>query len=561
MLQSNLLNNSQAKYRKPRIETMSFMAYEIPFVITSNVTYKELDESFINTRNVETVKIADFISRETFYETEVTNEVWDKVLDLITTHFPEIGSNDKKYLSYLIKPLNRDFLDSFQIWDEIFNGEIEGFQKYTAILSHIVDSAPGQDSLWPYGRYSLNEVEHGLYNKVIGNMAGGSSFDDEIVDRLINMDQEKSLPEYSEEQDHLLEIPWRKIYKFYHLNDTIKTFGLLICNFKDTLDEFGPWYKLFNLIIGLDESHNPAVNKVAVRQTAFQIVSKYIELRKNSSDHEKLANDIRIFKLRFFNFEEIQKIRLTDLALDLTPQYEWKKVCQVLGNLGIPELNLPSSITTTIVEDRSYTPHFDEQGCFNSIAGYSLEMGVRNRDAGLNESVFRGIDLAAYLEGQPDEDFFCYSEHGNGYSSFAGFVVRTQGMLISHQVGLGSNISVHPFNAQTFDAFNKYLTPHLHEDPESIFDHVIVLYSEYREDFWILSTDPSSWDPNKPNDYDRLRIPERYGIVGRWQTLNEDETYAPQPLGQFNSPIYTPRLRAAAQYLESCLSVDHFFND
>ena len=129
MLQSNLLNNSQAKYRKPRIETMSFVAYKIPFVITSNVTYKELDESFINTRNVETVKIADFISRETFYETEVNNEVWDKVLNLITTHFPEIGSNDKKYLSYLSKPLNKEFLNSFQVWDEIFNGKIEGFQK------------------------------------------------------------------------------------------------------------------------------------------------------------------------------------------------------------------------------------------------------------------------------------------------------------------------------------------------------------------------------------------------------------------------------------------------
>lgn len=540
---------------------MSFVAYEIPFVITSNVTYKELDESFINTRNVETVKIADFISRETFYETEVTNEVWDKVLDLITTHFPEIGSNDKKYLSYLIKPLNRDFLDSFQVWDEIFNGKIEGFQKYTAILSHIVDSVPGHDSLWPYGRYSLNEVEHGLYNKVIGNMEGGSSFDNEIVDRLISMDQEKSLPEYSEGQDHLLEIPWRKIYKFYHLNDTIKTFGLLLCNFKDTLDEnFGPWNKLFNLIIGLDKSHNPAVNKVAVRQTAFQIVSKYIALRKNGFDHEKLADDIQIFKLRFFNFEEIQKIRLTDLALDLTPQYEWNHVCKALANIGIPELQLPSSITTAIVEGEFYTPHFGEQGCFNGIAGYSLEMGVRNRNERLHESDFMGIDLAAYLEGQPDEDFFCYSEHGNGYSSFAGFVVRTKGLLISHQFGLGSNISVHPFNAQTIDAFNKYLTPHLHDEPESIFDHVIVIFSEYRQYAWILSTDPRSWDPNTPNEGE-LKIPEGYGIVGSWWNQSEDQTYTPQPLGQFNSPIYTPRLRAAAQYLESCLSVDHFFND
>ena len=534
---------------------MSFVAYEIPFVITSNVTYKELDESFINTRNVETVKIADFISRETFYETEATNEVWDKVLNLITTHFPEVGSNDKKYLSYLSKPLNKEFLNSFQVWDEIFNGKIEGFQKYTAILSHIVDSAPGHDSLWPYGRYSLNEVEDGFYNKVIGNMAGGSSFDNEIVDRMINMDQERSLPESSVEQDHLLEIPWRKIYKFYHLNDTIKTFGLLLCNFKDTLDEnFGPWNELFQMIIGLDESVNSAINKVAVRQTAFQIVSKYTELRKNSSDHEKLANDIRIFKLRFFNFEEIQKIRLTDLALDLTPKYEWNQICQALANLGIPELQLPSSITAAIVEGEFYTPHFGEQGCFNGIAGYSLEMGVSNRNATLFKSDFPGIDLTAYLEGQPDGDFFCYSDHGNQAGVCGGFVVRTTGLLISHQVFLNNK-------SQTFEFFNQYMAPYLREEPESGFDHVIVLHSEYRRDFWILSTDPRSWDSNKPADHDRLRIPERYGIVGCWRTPLEDETYTPRPLRKFNSPSYTPRLRAAAQYLESCLSVDDFFNN
>jgi hypothetical protein len=175
-------------------------------------------------------------------------------------------------------------------------------------------------------------------------------------------------------------------------------------------------------------------------------------------------------------------------------------------------------------------------------------MGVnlaKNHDETTNESNFHRIDLTAYLEGQPDEDFFCYSDHGNQAGSYGGVVVRTTGLLISHQVKFDDPIN--------FDVFNKYLAPHLNKAPESTFDHVIVLFSEYRHDALILSTDPRSWDPNTPNE-GQLKIPEGYGIVGNWWNQSEDQTYTPRLLKQFNSPSYTPRLRAAAQYLESCIS-------
>ena len=137
-------------------------------------------------------------------------------------------------------------------------------------------------------------------------------FDNESVDRLIGMDHEKSSSEYSGEQDEIHEITWRKIYSFYHLNDSIKTFGSLLCNFNDSVqvEELSPWNGLLKLIIGLDQSDNPAVNKVALRQTVFQIVSQYITLRRNRSDQVKLAYDLQTLKNRLSSFEEIQQIQL-----------------------------------------------------------------------------------------------------------------------------------------------------------------------------------------------------------------------------------------------------------
>lgn len=511
------------------------MFVPIRFEFSSDVTDAELADSFIDTNSLDVVEISRTLTEAACHGTVAEGLALFQALGY--------SKEQLKICSLLCRPYesldrNGQLCDTVFYEDDDITFE-EGFSNYVAILSRTINSAPCNDSLWPYGRYGLSEIDGNVGAKLIN----------------IGLQQNYLQNNFDIKSDA---ISLRKVLRFHRLNDNLKAFGMMLCNFNNPIDEeIGSWCGFFEILSQLDESDDPVVDKVAVRETALQVVNKYIKLRKNSSDHEKLANDIQIFKLRFISFEEVQKIRLTDLALDLTPKYEWNQVCQALANLGIPELQLPSSITTAIVEGEFYTPHFSEQGSFNSIAGYSLEMGVNNYGATLLKSDFWGIDLTAYLVGQPDGDFFCYSEHSNGYSSFGGFVVRTKGMLISHQVVLDRATTECPFNAQTFDAFNKYLTLHLHDQPESIFDHVIVLYSEYRRDFWIFSTDPRSWDSNKPADHDRLRIPERYGMVGRWRTPLEDETYTPRSLEKFNSPSYTPRLRAAAKYLDECL---HFIS-
>lgn len=505
---------------------MRFEEFPIPFMFSSKVTAEELDQSFLDTRVVSIFQMAEGWSDEDMYCTPAEAYRWRP--------FDELPDGNK-YVSFLSRP--RVPLDNNnQLCEMVFYEPkwIDGFKKYVAILSRTINSAPGNDTHWPYGRYYLHEID--------GNV-GGKFFGDGLRHDF-NFSQDNPDSDTSE-------ILWQEMFEFHELNDRIKSFGLLLCNFKDQLDDesFGTWDGLLKTITELEESDNPAVDKVAIRQTAFQIVSNYITLRKNLY-HEQLALDIRKFKDRL-NFDEIQNIKNSDFSLNLSSGYEWRRVCNAMANIGIPELRLPESITTTIVEDMFFTPHFGKQGCFDPTAGYSLEMGVSFRNPTEDPSLLDVIDLTAYLNGQPDEDFFCYSDRGNQAGVCGGFVVRTTGLLISHQTFLNNE-------SKTFEFFNQYMAPYLFDAPESLFDHVIVLYSEYRRDFWILSTDPRSWDPNKPDDHFRLRVPERYGIVGRWAALDENQTYNPRHLSHFDSPSFTPRLRAAAKYLESCLSVDTF---
>lgn len=498
------------------------MFLPIQFEFSSKVTGEELHDSFIDTSATSIFQLAEILSENDFF-----GSLEEAKKNFILNDLP----NNSKILSFL-SHLRVSLDHNGQLCDNVFCEDDDitfehGFRNYVAILSRAIDSAPGDDSLWPYGRYFLSDID--------GNVGA----------KLINIGLQRNYVQNNFDTE-AEEITWKKIIEFHQLNENLRSFGLLLCNFKNQLSEdIGPWYGLFENLSQLASSDDPTVDKVAIRQTAFQIVSKYIALRKNSSDHEKLARDVQTFKERFIFVEEIQQIRLTELDLNLSPQYEWGRVCEVFANFGIPELNLPLSITTKIVEGEFYTPHFGKQGCFDAVAGYNLEMGLFS-NATHDRPDFDGVDLAAYLERQPNDDFFCYCDHGNMAGVYGGFVVRTKGFLISHQVVLEED-------TRTFDSFNKHISPHLYEEPESILDHVIVLYSEYRSDFWILSTDPSSWDPNKPDDCERLRIPEKYGLVGRWHTHHEIETYNPRSLEEFFSPIYTPRLQAAAKYLDECL--------
>ena len=266
-------------------------------MFSSKVTGEELDQSFLNTNNISIFQLADIWSEE---------DVYCHPEEAFLRPFNDLPDREM-YVSFMSRP--RVSLDeNSQLCDEVFYEDKwnDGFQKYVAILSRTINSAPGDDTLWPYGRYNLIEIDGNVGAKFIN-----SGLHRDFLFMHDDLDNNSS------------EISWQKIIEFHQLNDNVKTFGLMLCNFKDHLDdgEHGTWGGLLRTLTELEESDDPAVNKVAIRQTAFQIVSKYIALRKNKPEHEQLAQDIQKFKDRL-NFKEILEIKITDLDLNLTPQYE-----------------------------------------------------------------------------------------------------------------------------------------------------------------------------------------------------------------------------------------------
>lgn len=267
------------------------------FKFSSDVTAAELTDSFINTKSLDVVEIARTLTEAAFHGT--ANEGLALLASL------GYSKDQLKICSFLCRP-HESWDKGGQLCDKVFYEDDDrtfekGLTNYVAILSRAINSAPGNDSLWPYGRSNIWE------------------FDGNVGTKLINM------PMYSHYQINsdtaAAETDWRKMIGFHQLNENIRTFGLLLCNFKNPLNEFlGPWYGFFNTLTKLSKYGDPVVDKVAVGQTALQVVDKYITLRKNGVEHEKLADDIQIFKSQFFDFDEIQEIRLTDLNLNLTSQ-------------------------------------------------------------------------------------------------------------------------------------------------------------------------------------------------------------------------------------------------
>jgi len=268
---------------------MDFDVFPIPFMFSSKVTAEELHKSFINTDTVSVEQLAEGWSKEDFYCTPEEAFKWRPFDDL---------PDGKKFVSFMSRP--RVSLDeNNQLCDKVFYQDLnwtEGFQRYLAILSRTINSAPSDDSLWPYGRYSLMEIDGNVGAKLIGNVLHDLNF------------------MRGDSDTKTFEIPWQKIFEFYKVHQNLKAFGLLLCNFKDTLtgDFLSPWEGLLRAITELEKSDNPEVDKVAVRQTAFQIVSRYLEVRKETSDLSQLVQDIQKFK-DHLNFEEIQNIRVSDV--------------------------------------------------------------------------------------------------------------------------------------------------------------------------------------------------------------------------------------------------------
>lgn len=274
------------------------MPLPIRFEFYSDVTAAELTDSFINTKSLDVVEIARTLTEVALHGTA------DDGLALLTSL--GYSTDQLKICSFLCRP--HESLDrGGQLCDKVFYEDDDrtfekGFTNYVAILSRAINSAPGNDSLWPYGRCNIWE------------------FDGNVGAKLINIGLQQN---YNQIHSDIAtaDTDWRKMIGLHQLNENIRTFGLLLCNFKNPLNEFlGPWHGFFQTLKDLHESDDPVVDKIAIRQTALQVVDKYITLRENGVEHEKLADDIRIFKTQFFDFDEIQKIRLTDLNANLTSQ-------------------------------------------------------------------------------------------------------------------------------------------------------------------------------------------------------------------------------------------------
>ena len=224
----------------------------------------------------------------------------------------------------------------------------------------------------------------------------------------------------------------------------------------------------------------------------------------------------------------------------------WEQCCRVFAEINMPILDLPPEITNNIASNCLWTNHFGSDGYLDPVAGYGLEFG-RNEE---RFSSTEPISLDDYLNlPSAIPEYFAWWDRTNQANTCGGFVARTWGLFVSQQWFFGED------NDRYIQAFNNHLAPHLRSKPENGFDHVIVVYSTYRNDAYIASTDPRSWDPSTPSDRLLLPLPSGYGLVGNWRETDGD--YSPPPLSTFKSNLYTPKLRAASQYLEECLNIEH----
>lgn len=212
-------------------------------------------------------------------------------------------------------------------------------------------------------------------------------------------------------------------------------------------------------------------------------------------------------------------------------QTNWKKWCKVFEEIKMPILQLPNSITKQIKEDDLCTYPFGDV--------WPLETPhAPLRDGELKKLVEDILTVP---------DCFTWCDRSNGYLTFGGFVVRTTGMFVSQTWTFEPES-----NNFYINAFNEHLAPFFDTAPQSEFDEVIVVFSDFNGLAYIASTDPRSWSP-KPQIFGvSTPLPNGYGLVDNWDYSTDD--YQPRPLTTFDSDLFTPRLRSAARFLAECIS-------
>ena len=255
------------------------MEFPIRFTFSSEVTHEELANSFIDTSTTSIDQLAEVWTERAF---DGTPEEANKQFG-----FDE-WTNGLEYLSFLSRPFEK--LDAGErIFEQVFPADANylqtGLQNYVAFLSHAINSAPGNDSNWPYGRHLLWDLDGNIGAKLI-NMT-----------LWFNADENRG-------------IKWG-LTELHQLYCNLRTFGLNLCNFKDSLsDDMGPWRGFIEKLTFLEKSEHPLIDKVVIRQIVTEVVNKYIELRKDSSLRDELMEDLTFFKQCFTSYEEIQIIKI-----------------------------------------------------------------------------------------------------------------------------------------------------------------------------------------------------------------------------------------------------------
>ena len=259
------------------------MEFNSHFIFSSVVMAEELDESFIDTSNLNTKVFADIWSEADFSASPEEAET--------RLQFGEL-QNGIKFLSFLSNPRvtldeDSDFFNQVFLVDDKYLQT--GLLNYVAMLSRMINSAPGGDSNWPYGRWRLSEID--------GNCGA----------KLINIGIGFIIP--SLDEDEISQSRWG-LSELHQLYDNLRLFGLNLCNFKDPLsEEFGPWNGFLEVLTALEGSEHPLVDKVAVKNVVLEIVNKYLKLRRLSSRHHAgMISDLMVFKQHFRSYEEIQRI-------------------------------------------------------------------------------------------------------------------------------------------------------------------------------------------------------------------------------------------------------------
>ena len=226
----------------------------------------------------------------------------------------------------------------------------------------------------------------------------------------------------------------------------------------------------------------------------------------------------------------------------------WEKWCKSFQEKNIPTLKLPSSITNDFSNDGPWTGLFGKDADWHEAAGYDIAFGRKEDDV-----MSGNLSLKELVERYPSvPSFFTWYGRGNEAGNFGGFLVRSEGLLVSQTWTTGAFSNSGDSDRFYLNTFNEYIAPFLDTDPQSEFDRVIIVFSDYSGYAYILSADPRSWNPNAPSDRIPGPFPGGYGLVDNWDHSSAD--YQPRSLTTFETDLFTPRLRSAARFLAECIS-------